>query len=273
MGKPDAVAEKNADKKAASDDNFANGYYEHNKNGAADKGLANALEHNGKGGDDSIVIDFDTGEWTITYQYDYYYYSYMYGTYSEDGLTGYWQTYEDNYYNYWYGYDDAHVDVPFFDADGDGDNEFGVNLIGEDHDDYYYDYEYSYMYLTADPEGDTWASDIDMSLTSMDFTYTPDNSYYYYDYLYLWGSDTDLDSSGSYLTNSYSSAYTYDGTTWNIYESNYDYTTGASTYTSGTTTDMAVVYAMFDSMDYIAVQVSDSFTVDNMVFETEAMAA
>jgi hypothetical protein len=244
-----------------ANDNFANGYFEHNNNGKGDAGLANALEHNPFSRD--TTIDFDDGDLTITGEYTYYYYGYpyydeMYGTWEEDGYTFTFTTYDYNYYSYYYG--DADIDVPVFDADGDGDNELGTNDLGTNYN--YYDYEYTYGSLTNN-DGSNF------SLLSFDAELVDDGNpnYYYYDYVQFYVSEYDA-TDNSY---NYGYAYTYDDVTWSYYEYDYDYDTGTYTsYSSGSTTDEAEVAALFDDVTTLQIYISGDFTLDDIVLDEVA---
>ena len=93
-------------------DNFANGYFEHNTNGAAGNGLDNAASNNAAS--QSTVIDFDSGVDVVTGDDGH---GGILGTYSQDGFTMEWRANQ--------------TDSVLNDVDMDGDLEFGsVNRIG-----------------------------------------------------------------------------------------------------------------------------------------------
>ena len=222
-----------------AEDNFANGYYEHNSNGAADKGLENALDHNPFSM--STTIDFDSGVNDITYSYyDYYYYYYTAGNYTQDGYTLNWYDYD--YYPDYYGYSPA-----IGDADGDGDNEFGGGSG-------YYDSTWGT--LTQD-SGETF------SLISIDVENDDGDGYYsYYDYVYVQSYDA--------ATNDYAYSYNYDDglDTWTTYV--YDYDAGYYTTYGAVDSDISAYYQDVSSLDigsysyYSYYYGSDGISLDNI---------
>lgn len=227
-----------------ANENFANGMCDNgppNENAA--KGLENALEHNPF--ECSVVIDFDSGTNTQTYDYGYY----VEGTYVQNGYTVSYHAYD---YYYYYG-----IGNPIHDSNGSGDNEFGSNP------DYYGYYDYAYMSISAD-DGSSFSMD------SFEVTYTDDGySYYYYDWVqfYTWEETSD----GSNVWQD-TGAYTYDNVNWYWYENTYDYNTYDYTYESGYTSDLDEVLALFDDQETLYVYVGGDYAIDDIEVSDVAMA-
>jgi hypothetical protein len=222
-----------------AEDNFANGYYEHNSNGAADKGLENALDHNPFSM--STTIDFDSGVNTITYSYYYYYYYETGGNYTQDGYTINWYDYE--YYPWYYGYSPA-----ISDTNGDGDNEFGGGT----------GYNTSTYGTLTEDSGETF------SLVSVDVENDDGDGYYsyYYDYVYLQAYDAS--------ENDWTWSYNYDDglDTWTTYVYDYDtytYTTygAVDSDVSGYYQDISELYLGTYSY-YSYYYDSDAIALDNI---------
>lgn len=253
-----AKESKNANHKNGHDnanDNFANGYFA--KHGAPNQGLENALEHNPFSINNGSVIDFDSGLMTINYSYDYYGYGgYMQGTYAEDGYTLSFTSQAYDYYGY---HSDGNVTFgdPVYDADGDGDMEWGVDFSSTNSDSYYYwNYNTTYGWLT----NDTGAN---FSLQSFEASYddTPDTYGWHYDHLQFYTSSYDQAAN----VYSWSSAYTQDNVTWYTNETVYDATARSYTeYVSGTTTDLAEVAALFQDVESLYIYTTEDFTIDNI---------
>ncbi len=231
-GKAQAKGHENAN------ENFANGMCENgapNENAA--KGLENALSHN-PFECSGTVIDFDSGVNTVTYDYGYY----VGGTYSQDGFSL-------DYYSYdYFGYSD--LADPIHDANGDGDNEFGLN---QDTSTYYY-WADSYFSMTAD-DGSSF------SLDSFELEYVDDGTDYYYDFAQFYTYEETEEGSNVWEQNY---AYTYDGEYWYTQVNTYDYNTYDYDYQSGSTYDIEEVLALFDDQAELSFYASGDFSVDNI---------
>lgn len=174
---------------------------------------------------DSVIIDFDSGVNTVTYD-SWYYKS---GTYSEDGFSINWNV--SGYY--------GAASYAIEDATGDGDNEFGYfdNNTG------YYDYNYLYSTTLTKDDGGTF------SLVDFDLEFGSVPSYS--NYFALNEGHTDAATGEWYYTYAaIDTGYYYNSGGW--YYNGYD----ENGYFSGTATDEAEVAALFEDVTSIDLQAS-----------------
>lgn len=247
------------------DDHFANGYYGHNQNDSADHALEEADDngHDDDDDDDEVEIDFDSGDLVITgsasYAYgDGYFDDGLYGTYSEDGFTVAWQSYD-----YVYGLESSdNLGTPLvnqssanhYEANEHSDDlAFGVNYANGDSGNNDGGFEYTIGVFTKDDGGSFSLDDIDITITDSDN----------YNYALI-GTDSIVGSVYTAL-----GAYTYDLESWAEYSLVYDF--GAGTFDYSTTTnntwDDVLDSGFFDDISTMAVQLYGSITMDNIEFD------
>lgn len=243
-----------------NDDNFANGYYEHNSNGPAGDALEEAEDN---GHDNEVVIDFDSGDLVIIdsafYAYgDGYFDDGLYGTYTEDGFTLEWQSYD-----YVCGIENSdNLGAPFVNQSNANHHEanehsddlaFGVNYANGDSGNDDGGYEFTIGVFTKDDGGSFSLDDVDMAITDSD-NYNK----------VLIGTDSTV---GTVYTSL--GAYTYDLESWTEYSFVYDFDAG--TYdlseTSDNTWDDVLDSDIFDDINTMTVQLYGSATMDNVEFD------
>lgn len=169
---------------------------------------------------DSVIIDFDSGVNTVTYD-SYYYKS---GNYQEDGFTLNWNV--SGYY--------GPASNAIGDATNDGDNEFGYfdQNIG------YYDYTYLYSTTLTKDDGGTF------SLVDFDLEYG--SVPYYSNYFSLSHGYTDPTTGDWYYVSAYiDTGYYYNSGGWSYNGRD------ENGYFNGSAANEADVAALFDDVSYV----------------------
>lgn len=215
--------------------NFANGFTENGPpNENATDGLTNAAANNAV--ITSTTIDFESGVTEITEEYaSGTSYLEFWGTYSEDGFTFDFDTYEYN------SNGPAGIGAPVYDEDGDGDLEFGANDVDSSREN-----DNEYLETIVDVTQDNGEA---FSLEGFDVQRGSDDDNFNYDY-FEFSADVVNAEDG---TSQYTSAFTEDGVFWD------------ASWSSDPVTSEEVV-EMFTNVDTLTIWLGGEFTVDDLVF-------
>lgn len=216
--------------------NFANGFLENGPpNENASNGLANAAANNSI--IDQTTIDFESGVIEVTEEYaSGTSYKEIWGTYSEDGFTFTFDTYESGPWS-----SVADLGLPVYDEDGDGDLELGANDADSSRVN-----DLEYLETIVDITQDNGEA---FSLEAFDVQRGSDNEEFYYDY-FEFSAEVVNEQDG---TSQYTWAYTEDGIFWDVSWSRDDVTSDE-------------VAEVFTDVDTLTIWLGGEFSVDDMVF-------
>jgi len=144
---------------------------------------------------------------------------------------------------------------PIHDADGDGDNELGSNII-----------ELPNYYAAETGANITNTTGSNFSLVSFDIDFDEDGNSGQFQFVSnVYNADEH--------TRDYSQAYTFDAVNWYWVEYEYDYNTSSYTsYESGYTSDEAEVAAAFDDVSRLDIYTNGDYSIDDIVVDDVAVA-